>query len=319
MRQAALAPVDVIGCHRLADPNEDPEVNRFQTLVALMLSAQTRDVCTAEAVHNLKRVGCTVKTVAALSESAINECIRMVGMHNNKARYLKAAAQKLLAEHKGVVPSDVEAIMQLPGVGPKMAHLFMQCADGVNSGIGVDVHVHRIAQRFRWVPRTVKTPEDTRKALEEWLPKEHWAEINEILVGFGQTVCTPRNPRCAICSANKLCPNAFKESASRVDASGCRGSKEALARCGSSQELVRSGSLQDVLPQMQLPSYLDDASLAKDPAAAGRNWRLADIEDAGGSPAAATKPKASRATRTTSKHFDAPPKLAGTKRSRSVR
>jgi hypothetical protein len=100
----------------------------------------------------------------------------------------------------------------MPGVGPKMAHLFLQCADDQNtSGIGVDVHVHRIVQRFEWVPKTVKGPEDTRKVLESWLPQKHWSEINEVLVGFGQTICTPRHPKCELCPANSLCPSAFKE------------------------------------------------------------------------------------------------------------
>ena len=93
-----------------------------------------------------------------------------------------------------------------------MVHLFLQSAYDRCEGIGVDVHVHRIAQRLKWVPSTAKGPEDTRKALESWLPKEYWDDINGMLVGFGQTVCTPRNPKCNACDVSGMCPSAFAES-----------------------------------------------------------------------------------------------------------
>lgn len=76
-------------------------------------------------------------------------------------------------------------------------------------GIGVDVHVHRISNRLNWVD--TKTPEKTQDELESWLPRNYWQEVNLMLVGFGQTVCTPKNPKCGECLNNKLCPSAFKE------------------------------------------------------------------------------------------------------------
>ena len=97
--------------------------------------------------------------------------------------------------------------MELPGVGPKMAYLCMQHAWKSNVGIGVDVHVHRISNRLGWV-RT-KKPEETRRDLEEWLPKEYWDSINLMLVGFGQTICTPMAPRCSQCKVNHLCPSSL--------------------------------------------------------------------------------------------------------------
>lgn len=92
-----------------------------------------------------------------------------------------------------------------------MAHLFMAHALGKPEGIGVDVHVHRICNRLEWVH--TKTPEATRKALETWLPKEHWGVqgINWLLVGFGQTICRARNPLCHQCAVNDRCPAAFRE------------------------------------------------------------------------------------------------------------
>ena len=84
----------------------------------------------------------------------------------------------------------------------------MQCAWHEVVGIGVDVHVHRICARLGWTrPSTERTPEDTRKALEEWLPREHWREVNALLVGFVQLHCLPRKPLCESCLLNgPYCP-----------------------------------------------------------------------------------------------------------------
>lgn len=87
-----------------------------------------------------------------------------------------------------------------------MAHICMQVAWNVTSGIGVDTHVHRICNRLGWVEKKTKTPEDTRKQLESWLPKELWKELNHLLVGFGQEICSSPRPKCKDCLARKNCP-----------------------------------------------------------------------------------------------------------------
>lgn len=74
------------------------------------------------------------------------------------------------------------------------------------NSIGVDTHVHRISNRIGWVPRPTKNPEETRKALEGWLPSELWSEVNHLLVGFGQQTCRPIGPHCDICLSEKICP-----------------------------------------------------------------------------------------------------------------
>lgn len=81
-----------------------------------------------------------------------------------------------------------------------------------NTGIGVDIHVHRISNRLNWVSQPTKEPEKTRAELENWLPRELWQEVNLMLVGFGQTICTPLRPKCGECLNQNLCPSAFKES-----------------------------------------------------------------------------------------------------------
>lgn len=94
----------------------------------------------------------------------------------------------------------------MPGVGPKMAHLCMAIAWNSVSGIGVDLHVHRISNRLGLVESPTKETEQTRLALEKWLPRELWSEINKLLVGFGQTICYSFHPKCNECLNNSICP-----------------------------------------------------------------------------------------------------------------
>lgn len=112
-----------------------------------------------------------------------------------------------MSQYKGAIPNNIPDLIKLPGVGPKMAHICMNAAWGIVTGIGVDTHVHRISNRLGWVSKPTKEPEKTRQELERWLPHEHWDEINVLLVGFGQTTCTPINPKCSACMLTKLCPS----------------------------------------------------------------------------------------------------------------
>lgn len=104
-------------------------------------------------------------------------------------------------QHGSDIPPTVEGLMSLPGVGPKMAHLCMGAEHGWDTvtGIGVDVHVHRITNLWGWQDPVTKTPEATRLALEAWLPRDRWKELNWLLVGLGQKVCLPVGRRCGDC------------------------------------------------------------------------------------------------------------------------
>lgn len=119
-------------------------------------------------------------------------------------KYIKKTTEILKNKYNSDIPSTAEDLCKLPGVGPKMAHLCMLTAWGKVTGIGVDTHVHRISNRLGWVK--TKTPEETRKALQDWLPQELWSEVNELLVGFGQQICLPQRPRCSTCLNRELCP-----------------------------------------------------------------------------------------------------------------
>ncbi|KAI2638845.1 DNA glycosylase [Hypomontagnella submonticulosa] len=204
---AENAAVDTMGCERLAENNASPRDKRFQTLIALMLSSQTKDTTNAVAMRRLQTElpahapgapkGLNLENVLAAEPEQINTLIWAVGFHNNKTKYIKQAAVICRDQWGGDIPSTYEGLVALPGVGPKMAHLCLSAAWDRTEGIGVDVHVHRITNMWGW--HATKNPEETRHALQSWLPRDRWREINWLLVGFGQTVCLPVGRRCGEC------------------------------------------------------------------------------------------------------------------------
>ena len=208
MRADNNAPVDGSGCERQAY-SVDPKDVRFQKLVGLMLSAQTKDAVTDEAVKRLdhhwkEQGGLTVANILTADEATIDSLICKVGFHNRKANFILRTARILHASYDDDIPRTIPLLCSLPGVGPKMAYLAMQCAWKDNVGIGVDVHVHRIANRLGWVSSV--EAEQTREQMEEWLPQHLWRVINKLLVGFGQQICLPTTPRCLQCTVNTWCP-----------------------------------------------------------------------------------------------------------------
>ncbi|OSD02120.1 DNA glycosylase, partial [Trametes coccinea BRFM310] len=214
MRSRIVAPVDTMGCDQAQLKETDPKNQRFSTLVSLMLSSQTKDEVTDAAVANLREAvggSLSVNAIMQADESVISEAICKVGFWRRKTQYIKQAAQKLHDEFGGDVPKTVDDLCSLPGVGPKMAFLALQVAWKLNAGIGVDVHVHRITNRLEWHNPPTKTPEETRLNLQSWLPLELHPEINHLLVGFGQTICSPVAPKCDQCElSDGLCPSARK-------------------------------------------------------------------------------------------------------------
>jgi endonuclease-3 len=160
--------------------------------------------------------GFNLESVLALEPPALNAFINKVGFHNLKTKYIKQAAEILRDKFNSDIPDTIPGLTSLPGVGPKMAYLCMSAAWGRDEGIGVDVHVHRITNLWGW-HKTTK-PEETRAALESWLPKDKWHDINNLLVGHGQTICLPVGRRCGDCKLadRGLCPSAVVGKASTV-------------------------------------------------------------------------------------------------------
>ncbi|XP_007528154.1 endonuclease III-like protein 1 [Erinaceus europaeus] len=208
MRSGKDAPVDQLGAEHCYDLDAPPKVQRLQVLLSLMLSSQTKDQVTAGAMQRLRARGLTVDSILQTDDHTLGTLIYPVGFWRTKVKYIKQTCAILQQRYGGDIPGSVAELVALPGVGPKMAHLAMALAWGTVSGIAVDTHVHRIANRLRWTKKVTKSPEETRIALEEWLPRALWGEINGLLVGFGQQTCLPVRPRCQGCLNRTLCPAA---------------------------------------------------------------------------------------------------------------
>jgi endonuclease-3 len=174
----------------------------FAVLVSTMISLRTKDEVTAAASSRLLQRASTAEALASLPEGRIARLIYPAGFYRTKARHLKQAARLIAAQHGGRVPSSMEELLALPGVGRKAANLVRNLGFGL-PGICVDTHVHRITNRLGWV-RT-RDPAQTERALEAVLPRRYWIPINGLLVAFGQRTCTPQSPWCSRCPIRKHC------------------------------------------------------------------------------------------------------------------
>jgi endonuclease III len=182
------------------DQREDP----FQVLIATMLSAQTKDAVTAAASERLFRVARTPKRMATLPVRKIQDLIYPVSFYRNKAVYVRQTCEQILTRYRGRVPSTMEELLTLPGVGRKTANLVLILAHASRENICVDTHVHRIANRLGWV--TTRTPEETEHALYRATHRRWWPIINLYLVTWGQNVCRPVYPLCPQCVLMDICP-----------------------------------------------------------------------------------------------------------------
>ena len=188
--------VEKIADEQRADP--------FHVLIATMLSAQTKDAVTLEASTRLFARASTPRSLGRVPVSEVERLIYPVSFYRNKARHVKETCRQLLTRFGGRVPTTLDELVSLPGVGRKTANLVLIVALRSRDNICVDTHVHRIANRLGWV-RT-KTPEQTEQALYEVAPRRWWASLNRYLVTWGQNVCRPTYPLCGRCEVEPLCP-----------------------------------------------------------------------------------------------------------------
>jgi len=182
------------------DQKEDP----FQVLIATMLSAQTKDAVTAAASSRLFKAARTPRSMAKLPAETIEKLIYPVSFYRNKAVHVIEACRQIVDRFGGTVPSTMEELLTLPGVGRKTANLVLILAHASGDNICVDTHVHRISNRLGWV--ATRTPEETEHRLYEVVPRRWWPLVNLYLVTWGQNVCKPVYPRCGSCAIVDLCP-----------------------------------------------------------------------------------------------------------------
>ena len=182
------------------EQQDDP----FQVLIATMLSAQTRDAVTAEASERLFRRARTARTMSRLTVREIERLIYPVSFYRTKAVHVKRTCEQLLTRFGGQVPSTMEELLTLPGVGRKTANLVLILAHRSQKNICVDTHVHRISNRLGWA--ATRTPDETEHALYRAAHRKWWPVVNLYLVTWGQNVCRPVYPLCGTCVIRDLCP-----------------------------------------------------------------------------------------------------------------
>ena len=174
----------------------------FEQLVACIISIRTRDETSVVLARRLFAVARTPDAIAALDPARLAELIAASSFAERKAAQIQSIARRVAAEQGGVLPCDQELMLSFAGVGPKCANLALGIACG-ESRISVDVHVHRVTNRWGYVH--TRTPEQTMLALEDALPRAYWVEINRLLVPFGKHICTGSLPRCSTCPVLLMC------------------------------------------------------------------------------------------------------------------
>jgi endonuclease III len=181
---------------------DDGHTSPFEMLVACLISVRTRDETSLIMARQLFARARTPAEIAALEINAIDALIGKCAFHRQKAEQIHTIAGLIVEEHAGELPCSFEVMTAYPGVGPKCAGLALGIACH-QLRIGVDIHVHRITNRWGYVQ--TRTPDMTRAALEQKLPERYWVEINAMLVPFGKHICTPIAPRCSVCPLLDMC------------------------------------------------------------------------------------------------------------------
>lgn len=171
-------------------------------LISTIISLRTKDKVTFESSIRLFEKAETAESMVKLEAEEIAELIYPAGFYKTKADNIKKIC-RLILDEGGEVPQTQEGLLAYPGVGLKTANLVLSLGWGIPA-ICVDIHVHRIANRMGWVKTT--KPDDSEKALRKILPLKYWIPINELLVLYGQQICTPQSPHCSRCALNQLCP-----------------------------------------------------------------------------------------------------------------
>jgi endonuclease-3 len=174
----------------------------FRLLIGCVLSLRTKDETTYPATERLFALADTPETMADLPTGRIETAIYPVGFYRTKAKQIGEICRRLIAGHGSRVPADLDALLELPGVGRKTANLVLGLGFAVPA-ICVDTHVHRIPNRWGYL-RTAN-PFETEMALRKKLSKKYWIPINEWLVLFGQQICKPVSPLCSRCPVHRHC------------------------------------------------------------------------------------------------------------------
>lgn len=180
----------------------------FRLVISVLLSAQTTDAQVNKVTPELFRRWPTPEAMAGATPTEIAEVIKSLGFYKTKAKHCVEAAQMIVADFGGHVPTDMKELVKLPGVGRKTANIVLNVSFGIVEGIAVDTHVNRIAHRLKLSPKThEKEPLKTEQDLLKILPKEYWRNVNHQWIKFGREICDARKPLCSECPLSDICPS----------------------------------------------------------------------------------------------------------------
>lgn len=180
--------------------------NTFELLIAVVLSAQCTDKRINQVTPRLFADFPTPEAMAVTTPEVIFDYIRSVSYPNNKAKHLVGLAQKLVNDFHGEVPSTLEELTTLPGVGRKTANV-IQAVAFKKAALAVDTHVFRVSHRLGLVPKTANTPYKVEMALCKYIPEDQVAASHYRLLLHGRYTCTARQPKCDKCGLSHLCPS----------------------------------------------------------------------------------------------------------------
>ncbi len=180
--------------------------NAFQLLIATILSAQCTDERVNMVTPGLFKKYRNAKGFAEANPAELEQDIRSTGFYRMKTRSIIGCCKALLERFSGEVPNRTEDLVTLPGVGRKTANVVLGQAFGIASGVVVDTHVHRLAQRLCF--SKADTPEKIEEDLMELFPKKQWIALGSMLILHGRKTCTARSPKCPVCVVQELCPSA---------------------------------------------------------------------------------------------------------------
>lgn len=179
--------------------------NAFQLLIATILSAQTTDKLVNTVTPELFKKFKTPKDFAIAPVEEINDMIKKVNFHNNKAKNIKAASRIIVEKHDDKVPQTMEELDALPGVARKTANVLLSDAFHKPAGIVVDTHVIRLANKLGLT--NSKNPMKIERDLMKIVPKNEWGYFGHYLVYFGREYCPARSHTCNDCPLKELCPD----------------------------------------------------------------------------------------------------------------
>lgn len=180
--------------------------NAYELLIATILSAQSTDARVNEVTPALFATYPEPRALAAAKLPELEREIKSTGFFRNKAKAIVGAAQAIVDRHGGVVPSSMEELVELPGVGRKTANVVLGNAYDQSVGIVVDTHVARVAGRLGLTANA--DPVKIERDLMELIPRKEWTRFAHRMIEHGRQICVARKPKCSECRLNELCPSA---------------------------------------------------------------------------------------------------------------